>query len=184
MTTIAVDEYTHQEAKILCKTLELTLGELVQHGVLYFKKTGIDPSKAGNENPYKASKELEKIVGQLVNLVTKHQQEKLIPLFERLIILTENLEQSLKILPTSERFDQVIKGVNHHANLALENHRKQMAFLEQSHQKMNEENERKLTALTDAINSLTAVQAGLQAQQEAMQKTIDAKLSKKNVFGG
>ena len=182
MTTIAVDEYTHQEAKILCKTLELTLGELVQHGVLYFKKTGIDPSKSGSENPYKAIKELEKIVGQLVNLVTKHQQEKVVLLFERLLNLTESLEKAQGILPKSERFDQVIKGVNHHANLLVENHKKQMAFLEQSHQKMNEENERKLTALTNAISSLTAVQAGLQAQQKEMQDTIDAKLSKK-VFG-
>ena len=176
MTTIAVDEYTHQEAKILCKTLELTLGELVQHGVLYFKKTGIDPSKAGSENPYRAIKELEKIVGQLVNLVTKHQQEKVVLLFERLINLTGSLEKTQGILPKSERFDQVIKGVNHHANLLVENHKKQMAFLEQSHQKMNEENERKLTALTDAISSL-------QAQQKEMQDSIDTKLSKK-IFGG
>lgn len=168
MTTIAVDEYTHQEAKILCKTLQLTLGELVQHGVLYFKKTGIDPSKSSSENPYKATKELEKIVGQLVNLVTKHQQEKLIPLFERLIILTESLEQVLKILPTSERFDQVIKGVNHHANLSLENHRKQMNFLQESQQKMNEK-------ITNAIS-------GLQAEQQAIKEAIETKLSKK-VFG-
>ena len=176
MTTIAVDEYTHQEAKILCKTLELTLGELVQHGVLYFKKTGIDPSKPNSENPNKAIQELNKTVGQLVNLVTKHQQEKVVDLFERLINLTESLEQSLKILPKSERFELVIKGVNHHANLALENHRKQMAFLQSSQQRMNEENGRKLTALADAIS-------GLQAQQKEMQDTIDAKLSKK-VFGG
>jgi uncharacterized coiled-coil protein SlyX len=176
MTTIAVDEYTHQEAKILCKTFELTLGELVQHGVLYFKKTGIDPSKSNSENPNKAIQELNKTVGQLVNLVTKHQQEKVVLLFERLINLTGSLEKTQGILPKSERFDQVIKGVNHHANLLVENHKKQMAFLEQSHQKMNEENERKLTALTDAISSL-------QAQQKEMQETIDAKLSKK-VFGG
>jgi hypothetical protein len=176
MTTIAVDEYTHQEAKILCKTFELTLGELVQHGVLYFKKTGIDPSKSNSENPNKAIQELNKTVGQLVNLVTKHQQEKVVDLFERLINLTESLEKAQGILPKSERFDQVIKGVNYHANLLVENHKKQMAFLEQSHQKMNEENERKLTALTDAISSL-------QAQQKEMQETIDAKLSKK-VFGG
>jgi 5'-3' exonuclease len=177
MTTIAVDEYTHQEAKILCKTLELTLGELVQHGVLYFKKTGIDPSKSNSENPYKAIQELNKTVGQFVNFVTTQQQEKLIPLFKRLIDLTESLEQSQKILPKSERFEQVIKGVNHHANLLLNNHKKQMDFLEQSVQKINEENTKELTALTKALSSL-------QAQQEAMQKTIDAKLSKKNVFGG
>ena len=120
----------------------------MQHGVLYFKKTGIDPSKSNSENPYKAIQELNKTVGQLVNLVTKHQQEKLILLFERLIDLTESLEQSQKILPKSERFDQVIKGVNHHANLLVENHKKQMAFLQESQQKMNDENKRE----TDRFN--------------------------------
>ena len=149
----------------------------MQHGVLYFKKTGIDPSKSNSENPYKAIQELNKIVGQLVNLVTKHQQEKVVLLFERLLNLTESLEKAQGILPTSERFDQVIKGVNYHANLLVGNHKKQMDFLEQSVQKINEEHTKELTALTNALSSL-------QAQQEAMQKIIDAKLSKKNVFGG
>ena len=175
MTTIAVDEYTHQEAKMLCKTFELTLGELVQHGVLYFKKTGIDPSKSGSENPYKAIKELEKRFGQLVNFVTTQQQEKLIPLFKRLIDLTESLEKAQGVLPKSERFDQVIKGVNYHANLLVENHKKQMDFLEQSVQKRNEENTKELTALTKALSSL-------QAEQLAIKGAIETKLGKK-IFG-
>jgi uncharacterized coiled-coil protein SlyX len=182
MTTIAVDEYTHQEAKTLCKTLELTLGELVQHGVLYFKKTGIDPSKSNSENPYKAIQELNKTVGQLVNLVTKHQQEKVVDLFERLINLTGSLEKAQAVLPKSERFEQVIKGVNYHANLLADNHKKQMAFLVQSVQKINEENTKDLTALTKALSSLTAVQAGLQAEQKAIKEAIETKLSKK-IFG-
>jgi len=172
MTTIAVDEYTHQEAKILCKTFELTLGELVQHGVLYFKKTGIDPSKSNSENPNKAIQELNKTVGQLVNLVTKHQQEKVVDLFKRLIDLTESLEQSQKILPKSERFDQVIKGVNHHANLLVDSHKKQMDFLRESQQKISDENKRELTALTQALSSL-------QAEQKAIKEVIETKLGKK-----
>ena len=162
MTTIAVDEYTHQEAKILCKTLELTLGELVQHGVLYFKKTGIDPSKSNSENPNKAIQELNKIVGQLVNLVTKHQQEKVVLLFERLLNLTESLEKTQGILPKSERFDQVIKGVNHHANLLVENHKKQMDFLRQSQQKISDENKQALAALA--------------TEQKAIKEAIETKL--------
>src|ERR1039458_2126908 len=137
MTTIAVDEYTHQEAKTLCKTFELTLGELVQHGVLYFKKTGIDPSKSNSENPNKVIQELNKTVGQLVNLVTKHQQEKVVLLFERLLNLTESLEKTQGILPKSERFDQVIKGVNHHANLLVDSHKKQMDFLDRKSTRLN-----------------------------------------------
>ena len=179
MTTIAVDEYTHQEAKILCKTLELTLGELVQHGVLYFKKTGIDPSKSNSENPNKAIQELNKTVGQLVNLVTKHQQEKVVELFERLLNLTESLEKAQGILPKSERFEQVVKLIVDHTNLLEDHHVKRMDFLTESRQEIMQENKTQLSTLTTAIDTLTKALSSLQAQQEAMQKTIDDKLNKK-----
>ena len=179
MTTIAVDEYTHQEAKILCKTLELTLGELVQHGVLYFKKTGIDPSKSNSENPNKAIQELNKTVGQLVNLVTKHQQEKVVLLFERLLNLTESLEKAQGILPKSERFEQVVKLIVDHTNLLEDHHVKRMDFLTESRQEIMQENKTQLSTLTTAIDTLTKALSSLQAQQEAMQKTIDDKLNKK-----
>ena len=182
MTTIAVDEYTHQEAKTLCKTLELTLGELVQHGVLYFKKTGIDPSKSSSENPNKAIQELNKTVGQLVNLVTKHQQEKVVELFERLLNLTESLEKAQGILPKSERFEQVVKLIVDHTNLLEDHHVKRMDFLTESRQEIMQENKTQLSTLTTAIDTLTKALSSLQAQQEAMQKTIDDKLSKKT-FG-
>jgi chaperonin cofactor prefoldin len=179
MTTIAVDEYTHQEAKTLCKTLELTLGELVQHGVLYFKKTGIDPSKSSSENPNKAIQELNKTVGQLVNLVTKHQQEKVVELFERLLNLTESLEKAQGILPKSERFEQVVKLIVDHTNLLEDHHVKRMDFLTESRQEIMQENKTQLSTLTTAIDTLTKALSSLQAQQEAMQKTIDDKLNKK-----
>ena len=170
--TIAVNEQTHGEVKILCKTLQLELGEFVKHSAVYFKKTGIDPSKSDNESPLKAIKELYQRVGQVVAFLKTQEQEKLNPLFEQLIVLTRTLDEAIKKLPASERFDQVIKGVNHHANLLVDNHKKQMAFLEQSIQRMNEENKKEIAALTKALISL-------QAGQKAMQDTIDAKLSKK-----
>ena len=54
------------------------------------------------------------------------------------------------------------------ANLAAENHRKQMNFLRQSQQEIRDENKREL--------------APLAAQQTAIKEVIEAKLSKK-VFG-
>lgn len=153
MTTIAIDKLTHKEAKALSKTLELTLGELMKHGVIYFKKTGIDPSKSDIESPYKAIKELEKRVGQVVGYIKTQEQEKLNPLLEQLILVSRKLDEALIKLPASERFEQVIKGVNHHANLALENHRKQMAFLQASQHRINEENKRELAAIKEAIET-------------------------------
>jgi hypothetical protein len=127
--TIAVNAQTHAEVKTLSKTLNLELGEFVKHSAVYFKKTGIDPSKSDNESPLKAIKELEKRVGQVVGFIKAQEQEKLNPLLEQLIFLTRTLDEAIKILPKSERFDQVVKGVNHHANLLVDTHKKQMAFL-------------------------------------------------------
>ncbi len=148
---IAIDGQAHKEAKALSKTLELELGKFVQHITAYFRKTGIDPSKSDNESPLKAIKELEKRVGQVVSFIKTQEQEKLNPLFEQLIFLTRKLDETMQKLPASERFDQVIKGVNHHANLAVENHKKQIEFLRESQQKINDENRQELRALSKAI---------------------------------
>ena len=168
-TSIAVDQHTLKEARITSKTLDLSLGKFVLHSAEYFRKTGIDPSKSDIESPHKVMKELEKRAGQVVAYIKTHEQEKLNPLFEQLIILTRRLEESLKILPTSERFDQAVKGVNYHANLSAENHKKQMDFLRQSQQEMNDEHKQELTALTKALSNL-------QAEQQAIKEAIETKL--------
>jgi tRNA U55 pseudouridine synthase TruB len=164
-TSIAVSALALKEAKLASKTLDLTLGEFVLHSAEYFRKTGIDPSKSDSENPYKVMKELEKRVGQVVSFIKTQEQEKLNPLFEQLIFLTQKLDEALKILPASERFDQVVKGVNYHANLSAENHKKQMDFLKQSQQKISDENKRELAAL--------------QAEQKAIKEAIETKLRSK-----
>ena len=170
--TIAINAQTHAEVKTLSKTLNMELGEFVKHSAVYFKKTGIDPSKSENESPVKIMKELEKRVGQVVAYIKTHEQEKLNPLLDQLIILTRKLDEALNILPKSERFDQVIKGVNHHANLQVDNHKKQMDFLRQSQQKINDESKQELTALTKAIGSL-------QVEQKAIKEVIETKLKSK-----
>ena len=170
--TISVNQQTHAEVKTLSKTLNLELGEFVQHSAVYFKKTGIDPSKSEAESPLKAIKELEKRVGQVVGFIKAQEQEKLNPLLEQLIFLTQNLDEVVKTLPASERFDQVIKGVNHHANLLVENHKKQMGFLRQSQQKISDENKQELSALTRSLNQL-------QAQQTDIKDAIETKLRSK-----
>ena len=154
MPSIAIDQHTHKEVKIICKMLGVPYGKFVLHSAVYFRKTGIDPSQSDIESPYKAVKELEKRMGQIVAFIKTHEQQKLNPLFEHLIILTRKLDEALQKLPTSERFDQVIKGVNYHANLLVENHKKQIEFLRESHQKSNDENRRELAALTKALISL------------------------------
>ena len=154
MPSIAIDQHTHKEVRIICKTLGMPYGKFVLHSAVYFRRTGIDPSESGIDNPYKAVKELEKRMGQIVGFIKTHEQQKLNPLFEQLILLTRKLNEALQKLPASERFDQVIKGVNHHANLLVENHKKQIEFLRESQHKISAENRQELAALTKALISL------------------------------
>jgi hypothetical protein len=169
--TIAVEKKIHEEVKTLCKTLDLELGEFVKQSMLYFKKTGINPGKSDHESPLKAMEELIKVVRQVVGFMKKHEQDKLNPLHDGLILLKNTLGDSLKILPKSERFEEVIKALNQ----IIDYHENEKDYLRQAQQKIIDENKKEMTALTKALNSL-------QAQQKAMQATIDAKLSKK-VFG-
>src|ERR1700751_6010522 len=126
MHNVAVDDHTHKEANTLCKTLDLTLGELFKHCVVYVKKTGIDPSKADSESPHKVVKELEKRIGQLVAFIKTQEQEKMNPLLENLIILKGQTEDVLEKLPKAERFETAIATGNKAILLLMENHKKEM----------------------------------------------------------
>jgi len=172
MHNIAVDDHTHKEAKTLCKTLDLTLGELFKYCVTYVKKTGIDPSKADSESPHKVVKELEKRIGQLVAFIKTQEQEKLNPLLEHLIILTRELDDVLKKLPKEESLAEAKKAGEKRNEILVASHKIQMKSLIESQQKINDENKLMLNNLTKALTNL-------QAEQRGINETIEGKLSKK-----
>ncbi len=182
MPTIAIDENTHKEAKKLSQTHDLDLGELVHHCIMYFKKTGINPGEAENESPYKAIKELDKHIGQVVAFIRTQEQEKLNPLLEHLIIISRQLDDTIKILPTAERFNEVMKNVTAHANLLKSNHQKEISELKEEQQKILAENRKERNTLITAVNNLTDAFNSLLAEQKTIKETIEVKLSKK-VFG-
>jgi hypothetical protein len=175
MTSIAVNQHTLKEAKIASKTFDLSLGDFVLHSAVYFRKTGIDPSKESSESPGKAMEEMNKRVGQVVAFMRAFEQEKLNPLLEQLMLLTHQLNEPLKKLPRAERFEDVIKNINHHISAMADQHKKRMDFLEQSQQIIMQESKRELTAFTKKIDSL-------EMHIQEMQAAIDTKLTKK-MFG-
>jgi arsenate reductase-like glutaredoxin family protein len=179
MPNIAVDEHTHKEAKKLCKTHDISLGELVQHSVIYFKKTGINPSDADNESPIKAIKELDKHVGQVVGFIKTHEKEKLNPLLEYLLVLRAQLDDTIKKLPKAERFDAVVEAVNKHAGLLIESHKKQVTVLQKTQQEINQESLKELKNITANLTNLIKGFNTLHADQEAIKTVIETKLSKK-----
>ena len=177
--TIAVDKKIHDEVKTLSKTLDLDLGEFVKQSMLYFKKTGINPGKSDHESPLKAMEELNKRVGQVVAFMKAFEKDRLNPLHDGLILLKNTLGDSLKILPKSERFEQVVKNIVDHSNLLEDHHVKRMASLQESQQEIMQENKSELGSLASAIRLLTESVNGLKAEQEAIKEAIETKLGKK-----
>jgi cell fate (sporulation/competence/biofilm development) regulator YlbF (YheA/YmcA/DUF963 family) len=182
MPNIAVDDNTHKEAKKLSKTLDISLGELVQHSVVYFKKTGINPANADNESPIKAIKELDKHIGQIVAFIRTQEKEKLNPLLEHLIIISKQLDDTITKLPKSERFEDVFKAVNQHASLLIDSHKKQVGAVQKTQQEINQGNQTELENVTKKLNSLIQGFNTLHTGQEAIKTAIETKLGKK-MFG-
>jgi len=179
MPNIAVNELTHKEAKKLCKTLDISLGELVQHSVVYFKKTGINPANADNESPIKAIKELDKHIGQIVTFIRKLEGEKLNPLLGHLVTIRKQLDESITKLPKSERFEEVFNALNKYAALLIESHKKQVGAVQKTQQEINEENQKELKTITTNLSNLIKAFNTLHAGQEAVKTAIETKLAKK-----
>ena len=179
MPNRAVDERTHKEAKKLCQTYDISLGELVQHSVMYFKKTGINPSDSDNESPIKAIKELDKHIGQIVAFIKTHEKEKLNPLLEYLIIISKQLDDTIKKLPTTEHFKKVTDSVNILIKALTESHKKEVAALQKTQQEINQPSLTELKNVNANINNLIKAFNILHADQETLKTLIEAKLTKK-----
>ena len=182
MPNIAVDDQTHKEAKKLCKTLDINLGELVQHSVVYFKKTGINPSNADNESPIKAIKELDKHIGQIVGFIRTLEKDKLNPLLEYLLILREQLDDTIKKLPTKDHFEKVIDNVDVLINNLKESHKNQVVVLQKTQQEINQPNLTELKNISTNLQNLMKAFNTLHAGQVEINATIESKL-RKNILG-
>lgn len=120
-------------------------------------------------------KELEKRIGQVVAYIKTHEQEKLNPLLEHLIILSRQLDDVVKALPRSERFEEAIKIGDKNIALLGESHKRQMALLRQSQEEIIKQNASMITNLTNTINRLKETQGKIT-------ESIETKLGKK-IFG-
>ena len=168
MKSIAISEHGHKEVKTLCKTLGKNMGEFVEQSAGYFKKTGIDPGKSDNESPHKVVKELERRIGQVIAYIKTHEQDKLNPLLEHLIILSRQLEDSIQKSPKEESFIKVMQRVSeieeeeqkHHVEQLKAQHKyykEQIEYLEKSHKQINADTFKKMDEMAEAINNLRAI---------------------------
>lgn len=75
--SILISSPHHKELKKLSETYNLNYYKLVEEMIIYFKKTGINPTDPKNENPSKALRELDK---RLISFLKVMERDILKPL--------------------------------------------------------------------------------------------------------
>lgn len=75
--SVLISTHHHKELKKLSEAYGLNFYKLVEEMIIYFKKTGINPTDPNNENPSKGLKELDK---RLVSFLKVQERDILKPL--------------------------------------------------------------------------------------------------------
>lgn len=75
--SILIQEFHHKELVKISKVFGTNYGDLIQSMILYFKKTGINPTEAINENPAAMVKVLDK---RIVSFLKVQERDILKPL--------------------------------------------------------------------------------------------------------
>lgn len=75
--SILIDKKYHAYLKQLAEAFNLPLGSLSEHMILYFKKTGINPKEAFNENPSAVVKALDK---RIISFIKAQERDILKPM--------------------------------------------------------------------------------------------------------
>ena len=167
MKTINLDEYTHKELKSLCKKGKRSMVEFVRQGVVYFKKTGIDPSESVNESPQKAIRELAHRVEQIIGIIKTQEQERMNPLLEQLMMLIRRGEILFGDAPKESTFKSVLHKTeemieadqNHHLEQLNTQHKyyeDHMNTLEKNYQQRSLATLKKLDEVVAQLDKMTA----------------------------
>jgi len=109
--SIIISDRSHKEIKKLTESFGSTIGGLVESMITYFKRTGINPKNAINENPSTMVKTLDK---RIVSFLKVQERDILKPLKDevylssknnqdRLSELTENLNVLLNKMNTADK---------------------------------------------------------------------------------
>jgi len=101
-TNIGVEELKY--LKKLASHHGLKQSEFINSAILFFRKTGINPSHEIH-SPRESIEKLTKRVDEVIRFMQVHEKQKLTPLMERLIILEHNLKENYSKSNTSTKVD-------------------------------------------------------------------------------
>jgi len=105
--SIIINEFHHKNLVKLSSTFGAQYGELVENMILYFKKTGINPMDAINENPSVMVKSLDK---RIVSFMKVQERDILKPLRQEVYSYSE--EQKKGIEKLKNWIESVIKKID------------------------------------------------------------------------
>lgn len=91
--SILISAYHHKELKKLSEAYNLSFYKLVEEMIIYFKKTGINPTDPKNENPSKGLRELDK---RLVSFLKVQERDILKPLRQEVYNYSKELSEENK----------------------------------------------------------------------------------------
>ena len=97
--SIIINQRSHKEIKALAKTLGSPIGALVEAMIAYFKKTGINPRDAINENPSVMIKALDK---RIVSFLRVQERDILKPMRDE-IYTSDNLQNLLSQMNSADQ---------------------------------------------------------------------------------
>ena len=123
--SILISTYHHKELKGLSEAYNLNYYRLVEEMIVYFKKTGINPSDPKNENPSKGLKELDK---RLVSFLKVQERDILKPLRQEVYKYSQ--EQNLELDKVYKKIIDAFNKLNE-----LENERSNKILLEATKQR-------------------------------------------------
>lgn len=88
--SILISAHHHKELKKLSEAYNLSFYKLVEEMIIYFKKTGINPTDPKNENPSKGLRELDK---RLVSFLKVQERDILKPLRQEVYNYSKELSE-------------------------------------------------------------------------------------------
>ncbi len=167
MKTIGIDDYTHKELKNLCKVGRRSMVEFVRQGVVYFKKTGIDPGQSPNDSPQKAIQELTRRVEQIIGVIKTQEQDRINPLLEQLMMLVRRGEILFGDAPKETTFKSVLHRTEemieadqkHHLeqlNTQHKYYKEQMDSLQKNYQQNTSAIIKKMDEVLAGLDKMTA----------------------------
>ena len=172
MKTVAISDHSHEAVKKLSKSQKVSIGEYLDGTILFLKRTGINPFISEEQSPHKILKGMDKRIEQVLSYVCDHKTENLNSLLERLILLSNELDQTKTQLPTLEHIKRIVDKMNELLTTIKKQHTQEKESISQNQDHLNNSHVESYNKVIEAINALAE-------RQSQVEKAIEGKLSKK-----